>query len=84
MQILSLVATTLISSIIVQAHPGHDINHEIRERAKALEHSKRDISHCAAKMKARGVEQRTIERRLERLRSERQKRDLSTGKSFAH
>ena len=79
MKPLSLAAATLIASIIVQAHPGHDIKQEIAERARLLENSKRDITHCSAKLKARGVEQRTIERRSEILRAEREKRGLPTG-----
>lgn len=46
------------------AHPGHDISQEIKERRdfKALsKHS--DLSHCASKLRARGVEKRNHLRR---------------------
>ena len=49
---------------LVAAHPGADIKAEIAERAEFLKHIKRaDISHCASKLKARGVERRAIARR---------------------
>lgn len=64
------------------SHPGHDINHEIEERAKALENIPRDISHCAAKLKARGHQERTISRRSALLTAEREKRGLATDPSF--
>ena len=79
MRLLCLAAATLLASIIVQAHPGHDIRQEIKERAAKLQHvTKRDLSHCLANLKASGFEQRIIERKSEILRSERQKRGLPT------
>lgn len=55
------------------AHPGHSLDHEIAARAAYLKHAPRDLSHCAEKLKARGVEQRSIERRnakVQQLRAE--------------
>lgn len=42
-----------------------------------MKNSKRDLSHCAAKMKARGVEARAIRRRSAIAKNLREKRDLS-------
>lgn len=62
----------------VLAHPGHDTRHEIDERAAFMKNSKRDLSHCAAKMKARGLEARAIQRRAAIVKGTREKRGLST------
>ncbi|KAL3422060.1 hypothetical protein PVAG01_06216 [Phlyctema vagabunda] len=78
----NILSAALITSV-VQAHPGHDIDQEIAERAEHLaSNPRRDISHCAAKLKARGHQQRTIDRRSGILRREREKRGLTTGDSF--
>ncbi|KAG4421828.1 hypothetical protein IFR04_005078 [Cadophora malorum] len=77
------IAVALISTLaLVQAHPGHDIKQEIEERAKALGNNPRDISHCAAKLKARGHEARTISRRSALLKAEREKRGLATARDL--
>ncbi|KAH6711067.1 Intradiol ring-cleavage dioxygenase [Leptodontidium sp. MPI-SDFR-AT-0119] len=78
----SLIVALSSTLLIVQAHPGHDINHEIGQRAKALGHNPRDISHCSAKLKVRGHEDRTINRRSALLKAEREKRSLATDPSF--
>lgn len=69
----------LISLTGVLARSGHDIKQEMQARARGLENSPRDISHCAAQLQGRGFVQRTAERRAEILRSEREKRGLPTG-----
>jgi hypothetical protein len=80
MRLSSLAAAALLSSMFVHGHLGHDIKREIEDRgAKLQQISRRDLSHCSAKLKARGFEQRIIERRSEILRSEREKRGLPTG-----
>ncbi|TVY84533.1 hypothetical protein LSUE1_G000617 [Lachnellula suecica] len=76
MQLFVLGIWSLVGLAI--AHPGHDIQQEIQARARGLEDSPRDISHCAAELKARGLEQRTVERRTEILRGAREKRGLLT------
>lgn len=60
------------------AHPGHDHSAEIAARSAYLQKSttKRDLSHCSAKLKARGVEDRSIKRRAEIAGKERAKRAL--------
>lgn len=71
-----IVASALASSVL--AHPGHDTRHEIEERAAFMKNSKRDLSHCAAQMKARGIEARAVNRRAAIARKTREKRGLST------
>ncbi|KAI0452299.1 aromatic compound dioxygenase [Xylaria acuta] len=60
------VSTILAASaaVLVAAHPGHDHSDEILQRRDFISNTKRsDLSHCAAKLKARGVEQRSTLRR---------------------
>lgn len=59
----TLVATVLSFSSLVAAHPGHDHSKEIEARAAFMKTSKRDLTHCAAKRQARGVETRAVARR---------------------
>lgn len=65
MHFSALVAAVLGASI-ASAHPGHDATKEQAVRRAFLEHSKKDLSHCAASIKARGLEARNIQRRSER------------------
>lgn len=54
--------TALASSTL--AHPGHDLTEEIYERATFFKAIRRnDLSHCAAKLEARGLAKRNTERR---------------------
>lgn len=70
-----LSGLTLLSS--VSAHPGHDLTQEIAERRDFLGSVKRsDLSHCAAKLKSRGVYKRNIVRRETTLHKSRAKRGL--------
>jgi hypothetical protein len=69
----------LIASTLILAHPGSDIEQEVAARSKNLEGSRVGISHCTAKLKARGIERQAIERRAEILRAERVKRGFPTG-----
>lgn len=62
------------------AHPGHSVAQELRERREFLSTTKaRDLGHCAAKLKARGVEARNAARRAERVEAARAKRALKAG-----
>lgn len=63
-----LCVAALVSS--ASAHPGHDVSNEIEERAtffKAIRRS--DLSHCAAKLEARGLAKRNTVRRSATLKS---------------
>lgn len=58
--------TMLVMALMLgqpMAHPGHSLDQEIAERSTYLKHTKKDLSHCAAKMKARGIEERALQRR---------------------
>lgn len=59
------------------AHPGHSVAQELQERKEFLSTTKaRDLSHCAAKLKARGVEARNNARRADLIEAARAKRGL--------
>ncbi|PBP25684.1 extracellular dioxygenase [Diplocarpon rosae] len=78
MRLHSVAVAALLTPMTVLAHPGHDIQKEIEARAESLRGYPRDLSHCAAKLKARGHAQRSIERRSSRLKAERVKRGLES------
>ncbi|KAH8659961.1 Intradiol ring-cleavage dioxygenase [Xylariales sp. PMI_506] len=61
----------------VLAHPGHDVSIEAAERRQFLGSVKRaSLSHCASKLKARGVDKRNVARRAAALENARAKRGL--------
>jgi protocatechuate 3,4-dioxygenase beta subunit len=74
--ITSLLAASALASTAL-AHPGHDIRAEMAERAAFMQTSKRDLSHCAAKMKARGMDKRDIARRAAIAKDARKKRSIA-------
>jgi hypothetical protein len=82
MQFLSSLAITAILAASVSAHPGHDVQHEIEARAAFMKTSGRDLSHCAAKMKARGLDHSSIQRRAAVAKAARQKRSLVAGAPY--
>ncbi|GAP89515.1 putative extracellular dioxygenase [Rosellinia necatrix] len=52
------------AATLVVAHPGEDHHDEVLARRDFISNVKRsDLSHCAAKMKARGIEKRAMMRR---------------------
>jgi hypothetical protein len=77
MQLITpLLAAAVLTSNVV-AHPGHDIRAEMAERAAFMQTSKRDLSHCAAKMKARG----SVARRAAVAKQARKTRSIAASKS---
>lgn len=67
------------------AHPGHDPQDEVKQRAAFFEdvpHAARDLSHCAAKLKARGVHEATIKRRAALAKELREKSGLPVDVPF--
>ncbi|KAK0616807.1 Intradiol ring-cleavage dioxygenase, partial [Immersiella caudata] len=53
-----------LAAAFVSAHPGEDPAIELAEREAALsQFARRDLSHCAEKIKARGLEKRSVARR---------------------
>jgi len=78
--ITSLIAAAFLANNVI-AHPGHDIRAEMAERAAFMQTSKRDLSHCAAKLKARGMDSRSIARRASMAKAARKKRSIPASKS---
>ena len=63
MQLKTLVVGAL-AAVGVSAHPGHDLSAELAEREAALsQFAYRDLSHCADKIRERGLEARSVARR---------------------
>ncbi|KAK0726572.1 Intradiol ring-cleavage dioxygenase [Apiosordaria backusii] len=62
---------------LVSAHPGHDVAQEAAERREFLAKAKRtDLSHCAEKLRARGIEAKNIARRKAQVEAARWKRNI--------
>lgn len=80
MQFLTASLVTSLLATGIFAHPGEDHSVEIAERAEFTKLSKKDLSHCSEKFKARGIEKRNVARRAAAAQSARQKRGISTGK----
>lgn len=60
----SAAVVASVAATLVAAHPGADIQQELMERREFVSNSKRtNLDHCSAKHKARGIEQRAVERR---------------------
>jgi hypothetical protein len=79
---LSSIFTAGLAATAVSAHPGHDHAAEVTERSAMLSLMTRsDLSHCAAKIKARGLEARSVARRRA-LVSQLLKRGNLDGKCF--
>ncbi|RDL39686.1 uncharacterized protein BP5553_04026 [Venustampulla echinocandica] len=81
MHFAPLLVTSLFAGNAL-AHPGHDVQAEIAERAAFMQTSKRDLSHCAAKMKARGIEKRSISRRAASAEMLRMKRNIASNAPY--
>jgi uncharacterized protein (DUF2384 family) len=59
----TITLAAVLGATAVSAHG--DIDREIAMRSAMLEHTSRDLSHCATKLKARGFEERATQRRSE-------------------
>ncbi|KAK3313722.1 Intradiol ring-cleavage dioxygenase [Apodospora peruviana] len=63
MHLTAFFASALVVTI-VNAHPGHDIATEIKERAAMMEQmSHRSLNHCAEEIRRSGMEARSVARR---------------------
>ncbi|CAN8106041.1 unnamed protein product [Discula destructiva] len=76
MRFSSAIANLAFVVGLVAAHPGHDHEKEQAIRRDLLQHSRKDLSHCAAKIKARGIEARNVKRREQLAHSLAKKRGL--------
>lgn len=55
-----------LGAAVASAHAGHDIKREQAIRNILLENKPRNLAHCAAKLKQRGIEARNVQRRTEK------------------
>lgn len=81
-RLASAVAAGLFGlATVVAGHPGHDVKAEAAERAAFLRNAPihaRSLDQCAAKLKARGHEGRSVARRETAVKKLRQRRGLQT------
>ena len=76
-KLVSIIAFVSIAFDFSLAHPGHDHQAEAEKRAAQIAaSSRRSLSHCAEKLKARGHEANAIARRSAWAQELRQKRSL--------
>ncbi|KAK3899841.1 Intradiol ring-cleavage dioxygenase [Staphylotrichum tortipilum] len=57
-----LLSTSLMAALVT-GHPGHDHSQELNARLEFLANNKNDLSHCAEKMLARGLDAANSRRR---------------------
>lgn len=82
MHFTNVVAAALVAGSAA-AHPGHSVRQELQERREFLSAAKaRDLTHCASKLKARGVESRNVARRTELVEAARAKRGLKNRRTL--
>jgi hypothetical protein len=72
--IFKSVLAVAAAATLVSAHG--DIDREIAMRSDMLEHTSCDLSHCASKLKARGFEERAVQRRSETCKNIMKKRNI--------
>ncbi|UKZ90118.1 uncharacterized protein TrAFT101_005147 [Trichoderma asperellum] len=64
MRFSAIFSGAMLGVVLVSAHPGHDIGAEVAERSTMLRRlTRKDLSHCAAKLNVRGVTARSTKRR---------------------
>ena len=84
---LQLAALAAFASLFANtgAHPGEDHHEELMQRAEWLKQvERRDLSHCAEKLKARGMPAQLQAMRNEMVKEMRVKRGLSaSGEIFS-
>jgi hypothetical protein len=67
----------LLAVPLVTSHADHDYQAEQLQRRQVLDsYTRRDLSHCAEKIKARGIEARNIKRRTQLAADLLKKRNL--------
>ncbi|KAK3315366.1 Intradiol ring-cleavage dioxygenase [Apodospora peruviana] len=80
---LPVIIAGALAATVVMAHPGHDIRAEAAELRETLGMMARaDLSHCAEKIKARGLEVRAIARRTELASRLAKKSGIIAGRDF--
>jgi hypothetical protein len=81
MRLATLVCLAAVLSGLGIVHPGHDVEREMQETEAALKGLPRDLSHCAEKVKVRGITAEGAARRTRITREARKALGLDTGKS---
>lgn len=79
---LSIILPVVLAVGLTVAHPGHDVGREIADRRDFLASNKNDLSHCADKLRARGLEARNINRRSNLVQGLLKKRGLQVQPSL--
>ena len=64
---LAAVVSVAWVAALVSGHPGQDHNDDALLRRNFLQQNPRDLTHCAAKLGARGWEIRSVQRRADRF-----------------
>lgn len=86
-QLTSTLAVGLFGlSTLVAAHPGHSVKAEAAERAAFVKSSAlhtRNLSQCASKLKARGVENKNVLRREQTVQRLRQRRGIQSSMNYS-
>jgi hypothetical protein len=84
LNIVTVAAAMALAALLpaVQAHPGHSVEEEIAERAAYLKRSVTNLDHCAEKLRARGVEKRSLNRRVAKIQELRD--EVKQRKSMLH
>ncbi|ETS87786.1 hypothetical protein PFICI_01614 [Pestalotiopsis fici W106-1] len=78
MHLTKLVTPLAVLATIAQAQGSHDIEEEIKVRRGFLSTQKRtSLSHCSEKLKARGLDERNINRRAAGVHEARVKRQIT-------
>ncbi|KAK0122542.1 hypothetical protein ONS96_009584 [Cadophora gregata f. sp. sojae] len=77
MQLITPLIAASVLATKVFAHPGHDMQAEIAERAAFMATAPRDLSHCAEKLKKRGLDKKNVARRAAMAKDARKKRAIS-------
>lgn len=76
----AFTAVVVLLAGVANGHPGDDHREELLKRADWLNQvERRDLSHCAGKLKARGIHARSHQRRRELADAQRAKRSLASG-----
>ncbi|ROW01372.1 hypothetical protein VMCG_05866 [Cytospora schulzeri] len=65
-----------LAAAMVSAHGNHDIKREQFMRRTLLEHTKKDLSHCADKIRRNGLEARNVQRRANQLAALQEKKGI--------
>ncbi|KAG6361767.1 hypothetical protein INS49_009995 [Diaporthe citri] len=75
----SSVIASAMAATMAAAHHNHDIKREQAMRRTLLEHTKKDLSHCVAKIRRNGLEARNVKRRADQAAALIEKKGLMKG-----